>query len=121
MDDEYDLSMLFTIYPDKASASSDVGGITLVVAPAPDMETPCSVKDCIIIGFSVKAEDALAWGDKLRFDFPLTMTVDQLIENSGEPDNADEYGYFYYNSNVISFWNFKFDENNQLSSISWHQ
>ena len=121
VDDEWDNMMQFSIYPDEMSAASGVGRINLIVTYTPDMQTPYLLKDCIIIGFSVKAEDASAWGDKLRFDFPLTMTVDQLIENSGEPDNADEYGYFYYNSNDISFWNFKFDENNQLSSISWHQ
>ena len=119
VDDEYDLSMLFTIYPDKASASSDVGGITLIVSPAPDMETPCSVKDCIIIGIIVKTENASAWGDKLGFDFPLTMTVDQLIENSGEPAQADESGYIYLSG--LSFWNFEFDDNDQLISFSWHE
>lgn len=119
VDDEYDLSMLFTIYPDKASASSDVGGITLVVSPAPDMEKPCSVKDCIIIGIIVKTENASAWGDKLGFDFPLTMTVDQLIENSGEPAQANESGYIYLSG--LSFWNFEFDDNDQLISFSWHE
>lgn len=119
VDDEWDNLMLFSIYPDETSAASDVGGITLIVTYSPDMQTPYLIKDCVIIGFSVKAENALAWGDKLRFDFPLTMTVDQLKENSGDPDDANENGSIYFNG--LSFWNFEFDENNQLSNFFWHQ
>lgn len=54
----------------------------------------------------------------MSFDFPLTITKDELIENSGEPVQDDEDGSMFIVG--LGFWNFKFDENGQIETLSRH-
>ena len=118
LDDEYKTIMTVWIYPDEASASSETGRITLYVA---DLSSPCLLKDCTVFGITSTADDISVWGDKVSFDFPLAMTPEQLIENSGEPASVEDNEYMYMSGESgRNWWRFEFDENDQLTSLSWH-
>ncbi|MCR4688239.1 MAG: hypothetical protein K5745_01660, partial [Saccharofermentans sp.] len=62
------------------------------------------------------------WGDNLKYDFPLTITADQLVENSGDPDSVDDsdntYCYSVYNDSYRWLWYFEFNENGQLETVN---
>lgn len=93
------------------------GGINLRICnPDTSNTSTCKIKDCIIFGYSCEKEDIDVWGNKLRFDFPINMTPAQLIENAGgtEMVNEDDGEYNYTYACSLGFWNFRFDENDQL-------
>ena len=120
LDDEFPMEqgITVTIYPDKASAASGIGGIKLRAASL----SPCLIKECIIIGFSCTTESASVWGDKLKFDFPVTTTLGQLKDNSGDPDFVTDGVCYYYSVGAnMGGWNFTFDENDQLDIFGWNQ
>ena len=112
IDDHVDFTSV-TIFPDEASASSITGGINVFVKKAEGVQD-CAIRDFVIVGFSFLAESVPAWGDSLHFDFPVTITPDQLIENSGDPAWCGAHDYNYYCNGETKIWTFEFDENNQL-------
>ena len=118
IDDDYsDPMMMVEIFPDEESATSMSGGINLRICnPDTSNTSTCKIKDCIIFGYSCEKEDIDVWGNKLRFDFPINMTPAQLIENAGgtEMVNEDDGEYNYTYACSLGFWNFRFDENDQL-------
>jgi len=108
------------LYPDEASANSGTGCVRIHFRRGAAGET-IKLKDCLIVGVSVETEAASAWGDKLRFDFPIPMTLDELQENSGEIqfyEEEDSIKQYMYQISLSSFWLFSFDENNNLVEVS---
>ena len=111
------------VYPDKASADAGVGEIKIRYGwlDADVADGPIPIKNYRILGMLLDTESAPIWGDKLLFDFPLSMTIDQLKENAGDPMNINEdkgsMNYFYYCDEMIQFWCFTFDENGQLICV----
>ena len=119
LDDDYSMMRTTTIYPNEAAAEAETGGINVMISPnSTDGTLAGKIKDCYIVSFSFAASEADVWGDSLSFDFPLTITKDELIENSGEPVQDDEDGCMFMVG--LGFWNFKFDENGQLETLSRH-
>ena len=120
LDDEIsmmsNLGISVSIYPDEASAASETGCISIGFR-YPAGNEPSPLKDCPVTILNCTTEEASVWGDNLRFDFPITMTLDQLTENSGDPGIVED-GEYSYSVNLIQFWRFQFDENGQLSYIT---
>ena len=83
------------------------------------------LKKGIIYGVSFVTNTASLWGDIISFDIPFTMTPEELIENSGEPDRC-EYGMYGYNTDGKKYEDhmFEFDEKGRLveftiQKITW--
>ena len=135
LDDEYDIEgMRVVVFPDEASAAAGTGGLSLRIGGP---ETPnILIKDCTVQGFDCTPQDAAVWGDDLVFDFPMNMTPEQLVENSGDSyvtysldllpimtiqeggGVAGEFEEYSYMSSDLSRWFFIFDENNQLVLVT---
>ena len=111
-------------YPDEASATSLLNMVRFTFRLPEDGEKP--IRDCIIGGFYVRAEGVEIWGDNLQLDFPFTMTLNDLVENSGEGvptgmSNAYGYDAHAYDQGPLAgaMWTFDFDENDEkLESVS---
>ncbi|MCR5035562.1 MAG: sigma-70 family RNA polymerase sigma factor [Clostridia bacterium] len=135
LDDEYDIEgMRVVVFPDEASAAAGTGGLSLRIGGP---ETPnILIKDCTVQGFDCTPQDAAVWGDDLVFDFPMDMTPEQLVENSGDSyvtyslnllpimtiqeggGVTGEFEEYSYMSSDLSRWFFIFDENNQLVLVT---
>lgn len=117
LDDDYNSNgLITTIYPNEEAAETETGGISVMISPnSTDGTLTGKIKDCFIVSFSFAASEADVWGDSLSFDFPLTITKDELIENSGEPAQDDEYGCTFMVG--LGVWYFEFDENGQLKTL----
>jgi len=120
LDDGYENVVSISIYPDEASAASNIGKIDIAYANGNGIDPTKTnlIKDCIVTGFRCNAESAAVWGDKLSFDFPLPTTIDLLKENLGDPDGAEENRYTYMSE--FNYWDFTFDENGQLTYVLFH-
>ena len=111
-------------FPDEASATSGFNMVSFSFRLPEDGEKP--IRDCIIGGFYVRSEAIEIWGDNLQLDFPFTMTLYDLVENSGEGVPAgmpNAYGYdaHAYDQGPLAgaMWTFDFDENDEkLESVS---
>ena len=77
------------------------------------------LKKGIIYGVSFVTNTASLWGDNISFDIPFTMTPEELIENSGEPDRC-EYGMYGYNTDGKKYEDhmFEFDEKGRLKEFT---
>ncbi len=126
--DSYDMDSVLTyadigyvfvdIYPDKESAASETGGFSLYFRYPTGDET-CVLRDSMITGITLRTENASAWGDKLSFDFPSTVTLDDVTANCGEADIVDGNSYTYMHD-LISYWSFDFDDSGRVTKISFY-
>ena len=113
-------------FPDEASATSKGNAVAFRFRLPEDGEKP--IRDCIISSFDVdlRTEVIEIWGDNLQLDFPFTMTLNDLVENSGEGVPAgmpNAYGYdahaYDQGPLVGAMWTFDFDDNDEkLESVS---
>jgi len=109
-------------FPDEASATSGANGVAFRFCLPEDGEKP--IRDCIISSFDVdlRTEVIEIWGDNLQLDFPFTMTLNDLVENSGEGTPTgmpNAYGYVQ-DPLANTMWTFDFDENDEkLERISF--
>jgi RNA polymerase sigma factor (sigma-70 family) len=106
-------------YPDEASSASEVHTVHFSFRPPVDGEKP--IRDCIVDGFVLQAEDFEIWGDNLQLDFPFTMTLNDLVENSGEggqiglSQTGIPNAYAYVQDPLAgTTWSFYFDENDEM-------
>ena len=109
-------------FPDEASATSNGNAVAFRFRLPEDGEKP--IRDCIISSFDVdlRTEVIEIWGDNLQLDFPFTMTLNDLVENSGEGTPTgmpNAYGYVQ-DPLANTMWTFDFDENDEkLERISF--
>lgn len=114
-------------FPDEASATSAENAVLFKFRLPEDGEKP--IRDCIISSFDVdlRTEVIEIWGDNLQLDFPFTMTLNDLVENSGEggqigmSQTGIPNAYAYVQDPLAgTTWSFYFDENDEkLERISF--
>ena len=109
-------------FPDEASATSKENAVLFSFRLPEDGEKP--IRDCIIGSFYVdlRTEVIEIWGDNLQLDFPFTMTLNDLVENSGEgTPTGMPNAYAYYTDPLAgTWWTFDFDDNDEkLESVSF--
>lgn len=109
-------------FPDEASATSKGSAVVFKFRLPEDGEKP--IRDCIISSFYVdlRTEVIEIWGDNLQLDFPFTMTLNDLVENSGEgTPTGMPNAYAYYTDPLAgTWWTFDFDDNDEkLESVSF--
>jgi len=115
-----------SVYPSEKAKESQIASAFLHIKRAPGYSGQnYPLTEGIIFGISFKTNAASLWGDNISFDIPLTMTPEELIENSGEP-NRCEYGMYGYNTDGKKHEDhlFEFDENDRLvqftiKKITW--
>ncbi|MBR5974996.1 MAG: sigma-70 family RNA polymerase sigma factor [Clostridiales bacterium] len=127
LDDEVEFTSAY-IYPDEESAlagqsgSKDpTGAIFIGIShpkDQPDDSETYTVRDGIVRRISGTPENIALWGDYLKLDFPLTMTSEQLLANSGNADEVFDNTYHYDHSEEYEYAEFKFDENDQLTEFT---
>ena len=109
-------------FPDEASAASKGNAVLFSFRLPEDGEKP--IRDCIIGSFYVdlRTEVIEIWGDNLQLDFPFTMTLNDLVENSGEgTPTGMPNAYAYYTDPLAgTWWTFDFDDNDEkLETVSF--
>ena len=109
-------------FTDEASATSKGNAVLFSFRLPEDGEKP--IRDCIIRSFYVdlRTEVIEIWGDNLQLDFPFTMTLNDLVENSGEgTPTGMPNAYAYYTDPLAgTWWTFDFDDNDEkLESVSF--
>ena len=109
-------------FPDEASAASKENAVLFSFRLPEDGEKP--IRDCIIGSFYVdlRTEVIEIWGDNLQLDFPFTMTLNDLVENSGEgTPTGMPNAYAYYTDPLAgTWWTFDFDDNDEkLETVSF--
>lgn len=107
-------------YPSEKAKESQIRSVFIYVQrPNGYSRRNWPLKKGIIYGVSFATNTASLWGDNISFDIPLTMTPEQLIENSGEPYHM-EYGQYFYNSCGGKYHDhmFEFDKNDRLKEFT---
>ena len=113
-------------YPSEKAKESQIRSVYIYVKrPNGYSGRNWPLKKGTIYGVSFVTNTASLWGDNISFDVPLTMTPEELIENSGEP-NRCEYGMYGYNTDGKKYEDhmFEFDEKGRLveftiQKITW--
>ena len=62
-------------------------------------ETDGTIIDCVVCGVCFNPDYIDAWEDGIEFEFPLTMTPEDLVANAGAdttPEISDDYAYYVY-------------------------
>ena len=125
IDDLVDIPCCRIFPTEKAKESEVASAFIYIQRPEGYFHQDYPLKEGIIYGISFKPNTASLWGDNISFDVPLTMTPEELIENSGEP-NRCEYGMYGYNTDGKKYEDhmFEFDEKGRLveftiQKITW--
>ena len=107
-------------YPSEKAKESQIRSVYIYVKrPNGYSGRNWPLKKGTIYGVSFVTNTASLWGDNISFDVPLTMTPEELIENSGEP-NRCEYGMYGYNTDGKKYEDhmFEFDEKGRLKEFT---
>ena len=119
IDDLVDIPCCRIFPTEKAKESEVASAFIYIQRPEGYFHQDYPLKEGIIYGISFKPNTASLWGDNISFDVPLTMTPEELIENSGEP-NRCEYGMYGYNTDGKKYEDhmFEFDEKGRLKEFT---
>lgn len=74
-------------------------------------ETAGPISECVICGVHFRSEDIIAWEDEVEFEFPLDLTSEELVKNSGEASSVEngttESWYRYESEDSSMVFHFK--------------
>ena len=108
------------VYPDENAAAARLGGAFIYIKRPEGSDRLFTLKEGIVYGVSFMTKYTSLWGDDLIFDIPLTMTPEQLLENSGHPFSSYENEIFVYHTykKSISDHEFEFNKKGRLMSFT---
>ena len=115
LDDQVDVPICY-VYPDENAAAAKLGGAFIYIKRPEGSDRLFTLKKGIVYGVSFKTRYMSLWGDDISFDIPLTMTPEQLLENSGHPFSSYDNEIFVYHTykKNISDHEFEFNKNGKL-------
>lgn len=70
-------------------------------------ETAGTISECVICGVHFRTEDIIAWEDEIEFEFPLDLTSEELVKDSGEASSVETgtteswYWYEFEDSSMV--------------------